>query len=717
MNLLLTTLGSSWGIVPELLAFTNPAEVPLFAEHPEAVIFQKWRNQHSITPVNEVWVATTGGTPVQSALNSLQVWYAKHPGLPVLRVFRSPGIVDLGSIEECRWMRDLIFRLALHGRQRSQDSGGNFLISLAGGRKTMSADAQLGYELFGGDALLHVVDLGRLPDALRSPDPSAFYQPLSPNLACHFSPIIVRGVQPGNPTLRLPEAAIRTDRFALPELARDDFITEVPNSTDLVEKVEATLAEANNLLLNFTEELLRTEGASNFRALYTLPPDTIAFLRNDRIGIHPDRAAKDLAWIQSLPKAELHCHLGGILDAADTLEVAESIAPAISETTRVNRTFRELQSQFHSWQNVPVESIHAELGEIGWKSSRDLCGTHLRDQLTASFILNALGDPHRLDQFLFGEWLNQPETFRGIGIRAYETIGDLQGSSLLQSPAALAAAATCLSRICSRHNIRYCEVRCSPLNCTLGGMSPLAVIQNLTEHLRSPATTFRLIFIASRHGRAEAIQGHVDLVLAWQKDDPLNFQNWFAGFDLAGDESVASPASLRECFKPIRENCLQITIHAGEGETPRNIWEATHELNAERIGHGLTLGDRPDLIDFLRRRRVTIELCPSSNDQIVGFRDFRPGNPSTPEGRIYPLHHYLQKGLRVCLNTDDPGMSRTDLSKEFIKAAHLSPEGLSRWEVLHLIRNSFQAAFAPPETRRDLLLNAERTILRQILQS
>ncbi len=715
MNLLLTTLGSSWAIIPELLAFTNPDQVRLFENHPESVTFEGWRAKHSIQPVNEVWVVTTAGERIKKPLQDLHEWHSQDSSLPILRIFRSPGVTELGSIQECRWMRDLIFRLALHARREAQATNGSFLMSLAGGRKTMSADAQLSYELFGGDALLHVVDLGQLPESLRNASPSLYHQPLDAETAKLFSPIIVRGPQSGNPILRLPEAAIDPFSFPIPNRRPNPEINEIPDSSAFADKVEATLSEAHHLMLNFTEKLLQQEGASNFRALYTLPPDTIGFLQRDRIGHLPRERETHLAWLQSLPKAELHCHLGGILNEADTIAVAQSIAPAIENTARSHQQFRQLRDQFRSWRRLSVDDISIKLGKTGWKSMRDQCGKPLRDQLTASFILEALEDPHRLADFLFGNWLIRPETFHGIGIAAYEKLGDLQGSSLLQSPEALATAADCLKRMCAQENIRYCEVRCSPLNCIHGGMTPLSFIQNLRVYLKSPDTIFRLIFIASRHGDNKAIQGHVSLVSEWQQQDPEGFREGFAGFDLAGNEEAASPGTLRGFFQPIRKNCLQMTIHAGEGKSPENIWEATHELNAERIGHGLTLGHRPDLIDFLRRRRVTIEMCPSSNDQIVGFRSFSDPLRSSPEFPPYPLENYLREGLRVCLNTDDPGMSRTTLSQEFLKAAQMLPHGLTRWEIYHLIRNSFQAAFAPSKIRQDLILKAERDILQQIV--
>ena len=60
---------------------------------------------------------------------------------------------------------------------------------------------------------------------------------------------------------------------------------------------------------------------------------------------------------------------------------------------------------------------------------------------------------------------------------------------------------------------------------------------------------------------------------------------------------------------------------AGEGESPENIWQAAYHLHADRIGHGLTLTANPQLAARFRDRGICLELCPSSNREVVGFAD------------------------------------------------------------------------------------------------
>jgi len=75
------------------------------------------------------------------------------------------------------------------------------------------------------------------------------------------------------------------------------------------------------------------------------------------------------------------------------------------------------------------------------------------------------------------------------------------------------------------------------------------------------------------------------------------------------------------------------------------------------------------------------------------------------------LKAYLDKGLRVTVNADNPGISRTDFTNELHRGARMTPGGLSVWDILLLIRNGFKAAFSRRPLRQKLLRRAESEIL------
>ncbi|HEX8891592.1 MAG TPA: hypothetical protein VF779_20755 [Pyrinomonadaceae bacterium] len=136
-----------------------------------------------------------------------------------------------------------------------------------------------------------------------------------------------------------------------------------------------------------------------------------------------------------------------------------------------------------------------------------------------------------------------------------------------------------------------------------------------------------------------------------------------------------------------------ITLHAGElapGVVPPeglsfHIRDSVLKGHAERIGHGVDIMHEDDPYGLLRelaRRDVMIEICLSSNDVILGIRKEQ-----------HPLLTYLEYGVPVALATDDEGVARSEISREFLKAAE--EQGLGYIQLKMMARNSLQYAFLP----------------------
>ena len=242
-----------------------------------------------------------------------------------------------------------------------------------------------------------------------------------------------------------------------------------------------------------------------------------------------------------------------------------------------------------------------------------------------------------------------------------------------------------------------------------------AVIKAMDEEIeklpQEKKIEYRLIMIVGRDSDEAEIKKSIEQITALYNSNK-EFSKRIAGVDLAGTEKANLPKNLREAFMPLLENCLSITIHAGETESVESIWQAVYHLSADRIGHGLKLLSKPELMDRFLYKNIGIEMCPSSNDQIVGFS--RKGD--TP----YPLKKYMETGLKVTVNTDDCGISRTELSKEFYKAACLVKRGdnkfLTLWDCIVLIRNSLSIAFLDKKTKSNLMRLFEDEIFKLCTQ-
>lgn len=688
-NILVTTLGS-WAIIPELLGFTNPGDLDLYANHSQSKTIEAVRRQYDIKPVDAVWVVTTDEQEGhQNPKSRLEDWNSELLRPFLIKFFLLKGVCDLTDRQKVRAMTDLIYRVVLHASEET--ARGQLLLSLAGGRKTMSADMQRAGHIFGCHAMLHVIDSGRTDARLKSFDYTA---QLPLDIADAYMPLVTSGRLPRMTILDV-EPQIKARDFPI---QKEPHSARVGQSIKLVDALEKLQKKARSILVNYTKSLIGDRQRSNFRVLYTLEPLVLKALQSERIGSNRDDKDNDLELLKKLPKAELHCHLGGILSPAEMIEVAGANIETINVLRKENPAFAHwLQSIRSMVEHCQVDRLREKVPNVK-RLRRDLFTAIPEPYTVAGFLTQFKDYPEVLEDFVYGKLI--PDGFSEIGIEKYEQLGDLQGSALLQSEASLRAVCSVLVRKCKQENIRYLELRHSPIKYTRGGLEALKVVSIIREELeKAEETDFRAIFIASRHGEEREIEQHVELALQLIDDEKMS-SNWIVGFDLAGAEYVKSPAALRAYFLPLMEKCINLTIHAGENEPVQNIWEAVYHLSADRIGHGLTLNEMHDLKKRFLDRKIAIEMCPSSNHQIVGYNH-----------RTYPLKRYLDEGLRVTINTDNPGISRTSLSKEYYMAAQLSENGLTLWDVLQLIRNSFQAVFLPFSERRRLLLEAEEQIL------
>ena len=152
------------------------------------------------------------------------------------------------------------------------------------------------------------------------------------------------------------------------------------------------------------------------------------------------------------------------------------------------------------------------------------------------------------------------------------------------------------------------------------------------------------------------------------------------------DEQMAMLQFLRPKYPKVR-----LTAHAGElapGLVPpedlrNHIRDTVMKAGAERIGHGVAIARETDAIELLRTmasRQVAVEICLTSNDLILGIT-----------GRHHPLRLYLQHGVPVVFATDDPGVSRGDLTTEFQRA--VEEHGLDYAAIKRAARNSLQYSF------------------------
>jgi len=326
------------------------------------------------------------------------------------------------------------------------------------------------------------------------------------------------------------------------------------------------------------------------------------------------------AWLQAMPKAELHLHLDGSLRPETALELARDRA--------------------HQVAHVPLDL------------------PSMRSRLVA---------PERC--------LDQADLLRAFDLPV----------ALLQDAEALERCAGELVEDVAGDGTRYAEIRWAPSLHTERGLSLregiAAVVRGLHRGMASSGIEVRLIAVGLRtHPPSVAL-------------DVARAAHGFGGegltgFDVAGIEKDApDPMRFTEAFEAARAGGLGITCHAGEWGGAAQV-RAALAIDPWRIAHGAPAADDATLMDELKARGVTLDICPTSNLQAgIGSDDAEA-----------PLPRLLRAGVPVTVNTDDRTVSDLTLVRELERA--IRRLGVSPADVIGAMRQAYAAAFLHHDEER-----------------
>jgi adenosine deaminase len=253
--------------------------------------------------------------------------------------------------------------------------------------------------------------------------------------------------------------------------------------------------------------------------------------------------------------------------------------------------------------------------------------------------------------------------------------------SLLQTAPALERVAGELVADLAADGVRYAEIRWAPRLHLERGLSVERVIEAVAggvgravERLGPDAPLIGLIVTAMRSHPPAA-----NAVLARTAGD---FGPPVVGFDLAGPEAAWPAPPHAIAFVAAREAGLGLTAHAGEVALPEHVREVL-AFGVQRIAHGVSAAADPVLVELLRERDVTLDLCPTSNVQagvVASLAD-------------HPIAALHRAGVSVTISTDDLTVTGTTLSEELARTA--KAQSLSRAELANISVNAFERAFLP----------------------
>jgi adenosine deaminase len=250
--------------------------------------------------------------------------------------------------------------------------------------------------------------------------------------------------------------------------------------------------------------------------------------------------------------------------------------------------------------------------------------------------------------------------------------------------------------------IIYGEARWAPEQHLRAGLTKAQAVEAVRDGLaegvvacrkRGYEIEVRQLLTAMR--QAEPTRDVAELVLRYRQDS-------VAGFDIAGPERGYPASRYLAAFQLLRRYNAYYTIHAGEADSCRSIWEAVQVCGANRIGHGVTIVENiradergnevlGDFAAYVLNAQIPLEMCPSSNVQTGAVASISE----------HPIHRLDRLGFRVTVNADNRLMSATTLTREFALLAEAFDYSLE--DVRRLGINAAKSVFAPYGVRKAMV--------------
>lgn len=236
----------------------------------------------------------------------------------------------------------------------------------------------------------------------------------------------------------------------------------------------------------------------------------------------------------------------------------------------------------------------------------------------------------------------------------------------------------------SRENIKLLELRYSPdyIATPIGYKFDVimeSILNGVKRAEKESDITVGIIIICTRDLGIESARRTLDFALSC-KDEII-------GVDLAGDEAAYPPDIFAKYFKSVKDKGLKVTVHSGEVSGPENILTSLNYLGATRIGHGVQIVHNSDIMEKVIELNIPLELCPTSNYITKAVNKLEE----------HPLKFLYDRGVKVTINSDDPGIFGIDLTNEYLVC--IDKLGFSINEIKQTILNSLDSSFINEEKK------------------
>lgn len=262
-----------------------------------------------------------------------------------------------------------------------------------------------------------------------------------------------------------------------------------------------------------------------------------------------------------------------------------------------------------------------------------------------------------------------------------------------------------LQRGYTKSNCIYTELTVSTIHlCKATNKSYSEVIEAVVAGIKKAENDFkihaRINIVLVRHEGGFTEDGintsiPVEICNMVVSDVINNRHDYVKGIVLAGAEAQFPPALFREACDKARAAGLKISVHAGEVTDAQDVINAIDFLSPDRIGHGIRATENPLAVALLKKKEITLEICPSSNIML--------GNTAEDLPHLQRLH---AEGVKIVIGTDDAShFGSTTISHEYQKVSHVL--NLSQKQQLAITRHAISVSFAEDALKKKLNLKLD----------
>ncbi|RKY99779.1 MAG: adenosine deaminase [Ignavibacteriae bacterium] len=239
-----------------------------------------------------------------------------------------------------------------------------------------------------------------------------------------------------------------------------------------------------------------------------------------------------------------------------------------------------------------------------------------------------------------------------------------------------------------RENVVYAEIRFAPLLHLTNELKPEEVVEivadETTNCVNHTGIKAGILLCTLRHFSEKESLQTVKLVKRFIANSPV------AGFDIAADEGGYTIEANKEAFLYAIKHDLPRTAHAGEAKGPESIWETIDNFKPSRIGHGVRSIEDKNLIEYLIKNDIHLEICPTCNIQTNIFNEYKN----------HPINFLYNSGVSLSVNTDGRTLANVSLSEEYKNLINTF-----NWGAEHFVKcnlNAISKAFIPEQEKKHL---------------